>query len=133
MLSLPAQNKLSYFSIVYHASDRLKNDQEFMLKIIEKCHQAMDRASEELKKDKYFIMKVIDITKGKTTYDYDELFLDDEDVMLKRLEYNKTALSNASERLKNNKEFFLKAIKIYDKSIKYASKEVKQELKDLTD
>ena len=54
--------------------------------------------------------------------------LDDEDVMLKRLEYNKTSLANASNRLKNDKNFILKAIKIYDKSLKYASKKIKQEL-----
>ena len=51
--------------------------------------------------------------------------------MLKRLEYNKTVLANASDRLKNDKDFFLKAIKIYDKSLKYASKQVKEELKEL--
>lgn len=131
LLSLPQKDKLAYFSIAYYASDRLKNDREFMLKIIEKDPKTMTLVSKELQNDKKFIISVIDITKGKTTYDYDKLFLDDEEVMLKRLEYNKTVLSNASDRLKNDKEFFLKAIKIYDKSLKYASKQVKEELKEL--
>lgn len=132
LLSLPKTDKFAYSSIAHSASARLKNDQEFMLKVIEKEPLAMSYASKELQNNKKFIISVIDITKGKTTYDYDKLFLDDEEVMLKRLEYNKTVLANASDRLKNDKDFFLKAIKIYDKSLKYASKQVKEELKGLT-
>ena len=124
LLSILNKQNLSYC----YASERLRNNASFMLKIIEREKIALEYVSDKLLCDKQFVIKVIDITKGKTTYKYEQLFLDDEDVMLKRLEYNKTALANASNRLKNDKNFILKSIKIYDKSLKYASKKIKQEL-----
>ena len=128
-----------------HASDRLKNDKEIVLKAIENDGWFLAYASDKLRKDREFLAEAIheneeclafadDDLKEEILEEFDEdndltdEQKDNEEYMLKLIKNDYFDIRFASDRLKNDSNFILKAMKTGNSAFKclaYASDELR--------
>lgn len=84
--------------------------------------------SDRLRDDKDFILKLMEIRRDVLYKAASKRLRDDEDVILKSLKYKKDSLYYASERLKDDKEFVKKAMDVKDGVLQYASKRLRDDI-----
>lgn len=131
--------------ILYYASDKLKDDKQFVLHFISSCGNALQSASTRLKDDEDVVLAAVKnhgpalsyaskkikgnknivleaMKHGISIYDYcisDEL-IDDRDIALIALAKNGLALESISYRLAQDKSITLLAVSQNGEALKYA-------------
>ena len=112
-----------------YISKELRNNREFVLNAIKNDSNAIKYASKELRNDKEIVIAAVEQSINLLIYASDELKKDREFILYLVKEKGLSfALVYADESLKNDKEIVLEAIKNEPTSIKYVSKELKQNI-----
>jgi hypothetical protein len=105
-------------------SQRLKNDKEFVLRIIKEHPRKYPidwgNLPYKLQNDKEIVIELVKRNGYLLNYLYDDL-INDEEIVLKAIENIDYSLKYASIRLRQDKEFILKAVKVNPLSLHYAS------------
>jgi len=112
------------FSLI---DDKLKNNSDFMMKLIKIQHSYTKYASEDLKNDKEFVLNYVKVNGLALEYASEDLRNDKEIVLVAVKEYG-GALEYASEKLKNDREIVLVAVKEDGSALKYASEELRNDI-----
>jgi len=118
------------FSLL-HASNKLRNDKEFVNKLIEINKDIYICASLELQNSKDFILKIIKA--GIGLQNIFPRFRDDIEIVLEGVTKNGCGLKHVSKRLKDNEDIVIAAMKNNYDVFKYASKRLQksEEIKSL--
>jgi hypothetical protein len=92
-----------------HASERLRKDPLFVRRMLEICGRNIEYAEEWMKRDRSFVLAAAHA--GSRILEHVPAdFTDDEEVMLQVIGENGFSLKDASERLRTDKGFILKAL-----------------------
>ena len=109
--------------VMKYASDRLKNDKDFMLDaiMVASLSNILVYAPEELREDKDFMLKAINIDTDAFKYASADL-RDSEGFLLDCIRANENILSvHISKKLRDNREFMMKVVNINGEYIKFCS------------
>ena len=121
--------KKDYFNIKY-ASDRLKNDIDFILKAIKSSDEGfkcLAFATDELKANKEFILKIYKKVGNYTFALASETLKCDKDFILKLLKYNYLDFAYVCYELRSDREFMQNAISENGETIEFASYELRND------
>ena len=121
--------KKDYFNIKY-ASDRLKNDSDFILKAIKSSDEGfkcLAFATDELKANKEFILKIYKKVGNYTFALASETLKCDKDYILKLLKYNYLDFAYVCYELRSDREFMQNAISENGETIEFASYELRND------
>ena len=121
--------KKDYFNIKY-ASDRLKNDSDFILKAINSSDEGfkcLAFATDELKANKEFILKIYKKVGNYTFALASETLKCDKDYILKLLKYNYLDFAYVCYELRSDREFMQNAISENGETIEFASYELRND------
>ena len=105
--------------LVVFASDELKNDPEFILRAMKRHPEAFTYASNDLKHDREFVLRA---TKGKPEllrYAHRNL-VKDREFMLRAIDDHPYALQCACIELRKDKSFVLQAVQVTADAMQYA-------------
>ncbi len=105
-------------AVIEHLKDIFRDDKDVILKLLEidEYGIALLYASDRLKNNKEFMLQVVDINIKSLEYLGDKL-RNDSDFILKAFEKDSRSLEYASDRLKNDEEFMLEINKIIENNI----------------
>jgi len=120
--------KINYMVLneVFIKSKKFKNDENFFLQALEKKINGsiLKYASEELKKNEEFILKIIKFVDHGLMYISEEL-KENEEFILKAINININVLSFVSKELMKNVDFVSRVVSIYGSALRYASEELR--------
>lgn len=119
--------KKDYFNIKY-ASDRLKNDSDFILKAINSSDEGfkcLAFATDELKANKEFILKIYKKIGNYTFALASEKLKCDKDFILKLLKFNYLDFAYVDYELRADREFMQNAISENGETIEFANYELR--------
>lgn len=113
--------------VLYFTPNYLLNDEEFMEKAIKKDpRSAIQYASDRLKNDKKFCLRMSDQIGSNLGHLSNEL-CDDYDIVLKVVSNKGYGLMHASAELKKNKTIAMAAVRNHGLALKYVSDELKED------
>ena len=131
MLRVAKRNTYSNYYALKYASDELRNNENFMSKLIENDPMIFTAFDEKLQKDQKFIKRLLELTKNTDFLSFiSDEFKNDPNFILDTVDICPQALCRASDDLLSNKEFMMKAVKKRGSLYTYASDELKSD-KDL--
>jgi hypothetical protein len=111
-----------------YASNRLKNNKDFILKAVKKNSHIIKYINEELKKDREILLEAVKY-KGTVLEFIPKEFQNDREIVLTAVQNIGIALHYASEELKNDIEILLTAIKNNEVMFYYFSTKFKKDRK----
>ena len=114
---------VSYLRI---ASERIKNDKDFMLNIVKYAGEALEYAPEKLRNDREIVLAAVKQNAKALEYASSEL-KNDKEVVLEVVKQMGCLIHLASEGLRNNKEIVLTAVKNNGYALRFASKELQND------
>ena len=123
---LPSCYRIDFPKYIKSASDRLKDDEEFVLAVLEKNKDALKYASDRLKDSKEFVLAALEKNKDALKYTSDRL-KDSKEVVLVAVENKGGTLEYASDRLKDDKEVVLAAVEKDGHALWHASDRLKDD------
>ena len=109
------------------ASERIKNDLDFVLKLVKIDGTALLWVSNNVRADRNIMFEALQ-TADVLSYSPVEL-KNDEEIVLKSVKHWPQSLQHASERLRDNKRVVLQAVKVDGLALKYASDRLKSDKK----
>jgi hypothetical protein len=127
-LDIIKQYRGKYYNILKYLSDDLKDDEELIYELLSVKTYTFEfkYISDRLKNNYDFILKVIKKNSDILEYVSKE-FKNNIEIVLETVNTNGYMLKYASKQLQNNKKVVLEAIKNYGLALKYAGKELKND------
>ena len=110
--------------VLKYVSERLKNDEEFLIKAIEINEYEFENLPQSLKTNKKFILKALE--KNGCVLQFVDENLQDKKMVLVAVKNNGCALKHAKDNFKSDKELVLIAIETCSYALNYVSDELKQ-------
>ncbi len=107
------------------ASDRLRNDKDFVMQCVKLESTSLQYASEQLRHDREYIMSVVKV-KG-LTLQYVPHFQNDIEIVTVAVMQDGHALQYASDELKNDKVIVMNAVMQHGWSLEFASKQLQND------
>lgn len=107
--------------VIHYASDRLKEDREFVKYAVTKSHYILGETTEELQDDDEIVRLALAKSSSAIQYASDR-FKDNKDIILNLVKENSEALQVASNRLKDDIDVVMAAVSKNASAFKYVSK-----------
>lgn len=106
-----ADTKYKNFAALKFASSRLREDTKFVMQMLEKCGDNICFAADWMRSDRKFVLAALQAGATSNIFKYlPDHFCDDEEIMIEFVKKGPFGLDKASERLRLDKAFNLRAL-----------------------